>query len=189
MSPQIPTVLMQSDDGAAWLRFAGPTRVLRADTAPEVLPALAAVDQAVAAGSWAAGFIAYDAAPAFDPVLAVHPAARGPLLWFGIFPPPERLPAGWAPRAPAPPHLDWRPSVTPAAHAAAVGDIRGCIARGETYQVNLTHRLRAAAPEDAFALFAAMANAQRGRHMAWVDTGDLLLASASPELFFSLDGT
>ncbi len=189
MSPQTPAVLMQADDGAAWLLFAGPTRVLHADTAAKVLPALAEVDQAVAAGSWAAGFIAYDAAPAFDPALAVHPAACGPLLWFGIFPPPERLPAGLAPRAPAPPHLDWRPSVTPAAHAAAVGDIRGCIARGETYQVNLTHRLRAAAPDDAFALFAAMANAQRGRHMAWVDTGDILLASASPELFFSLDGT
>lgn len=189
MPPLSPAVLMQADHGAAWLRFATPVRVLRADTAAEVFPALEEVDRAVADGLWVAGFIAYDAAPAFDPALAVHPVACGPLLWFGIFPSPERLPSDWAPQASASPRLDWRPTVTPAAHAAAVGDIRGCIARGETYQVNLTHRLRAPAPDDAFALFAAMANAQRGRHMAWVDTGATVLASASPELFFSLDGT
>lgn len=189
MPPCPPAALMQGGSGTAWLRFAAPLRVVRADAVGGVMPALVDIDAANAAGLWAAGFIAYDAAPAFDAALAVHPDAAGPLLWFGIFAAPQRMPPGWVPPPAATPCPDWRPSVTAAAHAAAVEDIRGCIARGETYQVNLTHRLRAAAPDDAFALFATMANAQRGRHMAWVDTGGIVLASASPELFFALDGT
>ena len=184
-----PAALMQAGDGSAWFRFAAPRRIVRADAIADVLPALAEVEAANAAGLWAAGFVAYDAAPAFDAALAVHPSAAGPLLWFGLFDEPARLPASWRPPAGPPPRIDWRPSVSAAAHACAVEDIRGCIARGETYQVNLTHRLRAAAPDDPFALFTAMVRAQRGRHAAWIDTGDLALASASPELFFALDDT
>ncbi len=184
-----PTAWLQADGGAAWLRFGTPVRIVLADAIADVLPALAEVEAANAAGLWAAGFVAYDAAPAFDAALAVHPAATGPRLWFGIYPPPGRLPAGWMPAVASPPRLEWRASATAEAHASAVADIRACIAQGETYQVNLTHRLRAAAPADPFALFAAMVRAQRGRHAAWIDAGDVVLASASPELFFSLDGT
>ncbi len=184
-----PAALMQAGDGAGWLRFGRPLRILRADTGADVLPALAGVEAANAAGLWAAGFVAYDAAPAFDPALAVHPSAAGLLLWFGLFEAPERMPASWRPMAAPPPPIDWRSSSSATAHAGAVEDIRACIARGETYQVNLTHRLRSPAPDDPFALFAAMVRAQRGRHAAWIDSGDLALASASPELFFALDGS
>lgn len=184
-----PAALMQAGDGGAWLRFARPRRIVRADAIRDVLPALAEVEAANASGLWAAGFVAYDAAPAFDAALAVHPSATGPLLWFGLFDAPDRLPASWLPPAGPPPLMDWHPSVSSAAHAGSVEDIRSCIARGDTYQVNLTHRLRASAPDDPRALFAAMVRAQRGRHAAWIDTGDLVLASASPELFFALDGT
>ncbi len=71
-------------DGRRWLTFEEPVRVITAVHPPDVMPALRAVDTAVAQGLYAAGFIAYEAAAAFD--LAVHPPMDDlPLLWFGLY--------------------------------------------------------------------------------------------------------
>ena len=72
-----------------------PTGEVAAYTYDDVLPALAAVDEACANGLWAAGFVAYEAAPGLDPDLQVRrspsddPFAGLPLVWFGLF--EERL--------------------------------------------------------------------------------------------------
>ncbi|MEI2688691.1 MAG: hypothetical protein V9H69_02875 [Anaerolineae bacterium] len=61
-------------------------------------PALRRVVAGVEAeGLHAAGFIAYEAAPGFDPALVVRGPVALPLLWFGLYRPPEvwrQLPAG-----------------------------------------------------------------------------------------------
>src|SRR3954471_11487059 len=72
--------------GARSFRFDGFRSIVRADSVGDVVPALRAVEDAVAAGAHAAGFVAYEAAPAFDPALATHPPdPRLPLLWFALF--------------------------------------------------------------------------------------------------------
>ena len=52
----------------------------------EVVPCLEEVERATDAGSWAFGFVAYEAAAALDPALAVHsvPVDGLPLVWFGL---------------------------------------------------------------------------------------------------------
>ena len=186
-----------ADDAAAPLRATldDPVRVIVAETVADVRPALAAVEAGVAAGLTAAGFLAYEAAPAFEPAMRVRPGARMPLLWFGLF----REGAGGDPAsghgrgagapaaddaAPAP----WRNDTPRADHAAAIAAIRERIADGITYQVNFTTRLRAPFDGDPLALWHRMRRAQGPGLHAYLDTGRFVVASVSPELFFHTRG-
>ena len=61
----------------------GHVRTIEAHTIDEVVPALQEVEQAAHDGLWSAGYIAYEAAPAFDDALQVRShrtgrPARGP---------------------------------------------------------------------------------------------------------------
>ena len=58
--------------------------VVAANETSEVVAAFEHVEAEVNAGKWAAGFVSYEAAPAFDAALTVVPQADGPaipLLW------------------------------------------------------------------------------------------------------------
>jgi len=151
---------------------------------------LRSVEVATDAGRWAAGYVAYEAAPGLDPALTVIPRKRGglPAAWFGIF--RERVPVErLAPRVmtPAPYHMSaWRATVDRRSHAAAVARIREHIAAGDTYQTNYTFRLGAAFSGDPFELYHDLILAQRGAFGVYLDTGRHCIASASPELFFAL---
>ena len=70
----------------------------------------------------------------------------------------------------------------------AVARVREHIAAGETYQCNLTDRLRATVAGDPEDLYARLALAQRGAYNAYLDLGRHVVASASPELFFEWAG-
>ncbi|MCW2582275.1 MAG: pab [Klenkia sp.] len=166
--------------------FDPPDRVVVAHRPADVVPALAEVEAAVAAGAWAYGFLSYEAAPGLDPSLPVRTPEPGdpPLVWFGLGGPPRAAPPlTTTDREPVTWHLDR----TDAEHAAAVGRVRELIAAGETYQVNLTDRLRAGGVDGA-ALYADLVLAQRCAYGALLDTGTHTIASASPELFLEWSG-
>ena len=171
-------------------RFEEPTAVLEARHVGEVVGTLEAAESAARRGLWAVGFVAYEAAPAFDPALLVHPPVPDlPLAWFALFarrvevdPPPPAVDAS-ADEAPSP----WRPTVDAATYRDRIATIREAIAAGDTYQVNYTVRLRARVEGDARGLYRDLALAQRGGHATYLDTGRHRIVSASPELFFALD--
>ncbi len=173
--------------GGERFAFAGLRGVVTAREPGEVRPALAAVERAVAAGAWAAGYVAYEAAPGLDPALVVRPSQEGgpPLLCFGLF--GERRP-GPAPEGAGFRLGSWRPSLDRDGHAARIGRIREHIAAGDTYQVNHTFRLSAAFSGDPRALYRRLSRAQRAEHCAHLDLGRWQVLSVSPELFFRLDG-
>jgi para-aminobenzoate synthetase/4-amino-4-deoxychorismate lyase len=169
------------------LEFAGPRRELVAWRLDQVRDVLAEVERCTAAGEWAAGFVAYEAAAGLDPALVTRdPVAALPLAWFGIC----AAPAEVEPVAPVPagPPWQWAPRWEAEQHAAAVAAVRSRIAAGDTYQVNLTTRLDAPLAEDPRQLYARLAHAQRGAHHAYLDIGRFAVAGASPELFFELRG-
>jgi para-aminobenzoate synthetase/4-amino-4-deoxychorismate lyase len=195
--PTPPTVLLRDAATHEWLLFERPVEVVETSDPAQILPCLRALEESVnARGLHAAGAVAYEAAPGLDPALATRPAAAGlPLLWFGLFPPPRRV-ALPDPAPPAPAH--WQPSVTPDAYRAAFDRIRRHIHAGDAYQVNLTYRLRSEIGDQRSAvgkqtsllpLFARLVAAQNAAYGACVATPRWALCSASPELFFSLDGT
>ncbi|HEY3213601.1 MAG TPA: aminodeoxychorismate synthase component I [Actinomycetota bacterium] len=177
-------------------RLAEPVGVIEARRPSEVAGAIDAAGSAAARGLWAAGFVAYEAAPGLDPELSVRvrapddPFAELPLAWFALFERREDLP----PLEPA--RLDpsgsagspWRPSVDRATYDAAVERIRELIASGHTYQVNHTIRLRAMIQGDERGFYRDLCLAQRGGYAAFLDLGRYRVLSASPELFFRIDG-
>ncbi|HEX8146662.1 MAG TPA: aminodeoxychorismate synthase component I [Pyrinomonadaceae bacterium] len=191
MTPRPPdtpaAVLDFADDCRAGGRafFTDPVEIVSARTREEVRPALGRVERAAAEGLYAVGFVAYEAAPAFDRALAVKTAAADlPLLWFGIFERPSdvRTSAGGFRVS------GWTPSVTRAEYESNVEAVREAIARGDTYQVNYTLRLRARFEGDDFAFYERLRAAQRTRLGAYVNAGRFRVLSASPELFFRREG-
>jgi para-aminobenzoate synthetase/4-amino-4-deoxychorismate lyase len=180
-----PFAILRAETAKAWWRFAQPVAVLVAYRVEEVLSRLRQAEALVCdRGLYAVGFIAYEAAPAFDPALTVvSPSAGLPLVWLGLFPPPdvgEELPSAEEDFI----LDDWEPSVTPDRYAEAIGQIKNQIALGNTYQVNYTLRLRAPCRGDPLALFRRLWQAQPTPYAAYLETADFAVCSASPELFF-----
>jgi len=166
-----------------WLHFQCPEKVLRTESIEEVLPMLR---EAEASGLFAAGFVSYEAAPAFDSALKIQPSGGFPLLCLGLFQAPEVL-DGIEVEPDAHYELgELKPSVSKADFVAAIGEIKERIAEGATYQVNYTYRLNAGFSGDAWAFFHELVKDQKADYAAFVDTGDFSICSASPELFFSL---
>ncbi|MHB8505616.1 MAG: aminodeoxychorismate synthase component I [Acidimicrobiales bacterium] len=193
------------DDAAGWRRqsweLAGPVGELVAVAADEVAAVLGAAEAEARRGRFAAGFVAYEAAPGLDRSLTVRPPAEGgaalPLAWFGVFE-QRRAVAPLSP-APAPPagpsgepvgpvrRPQWHPEIGAAEHAAAVGAIREAIAAGDVYLVNLTTRLRRPwSGEDPFELYRRLVAAHAGGFHAYLETPDWAVACGSPELFIEL---
>ena len=180
-------VVLRDAASGRWLRFQHPVEILSAARAEDVLPRLRDIEHAVETRRLhAAGWISYEAAPAFDPALAVRPPGSLPLLWFGLYENPE--PVDPPTDAAALPD-DWRADVDPDAYGRAFDEIKRHIRAGDTYQVNFSYRLRRDAFEqDPWPAFLALVGAQRPAYGAYVSAGPWRLCSASPELFFRLDG-
>jgi para-aminobenzoate synthetase/4-amino-4-deoxychorismate lyase len=162
-----------------------PRRILSADRPEQVRPALREAERAARDGAWVAGFVAYEAAPAFDSALVTLPhAGPVPLLWFGVFDAPAIVepPA----RVTSLPALGWVVDASRAQYDDAIRDIRSAIADGAIYQVNHTLRFRAPCTIDPATLYDALAGARHGRYHALIDTPGWSVVSASPELFFDV---
>ncbi|CAK0775024.1 para-aminobenzoate synthetase / 4-amino-4-deoxychorismate lyase [Gammaproteobacteria bacterium] len=192
--------IQQSSTGL-WLSFDTPFRVIEAWIPGEILPALQEVERLVEENTWyAVGFVTYEAAPEFDRafrtrVCDVISEQSLPLLRFALYAAPEILPASQLfpvtrndEAVPVTALNAWLPSVDHVAYCAAIDTIHGHIARGDTYQVNYTWRLRGQLAGDARHWFGEMVRVQSARHGAYLDIGQFVVLSASPELFFSLDG-
>ena len=137
-------------------------------------------------GAWVAGFVAYEAAPAFDDALVVRmPKTDLPLAWFAAFrsAAPEPVGRGGAYRM-----APWSTEISEEEYEADVTAIQGLITVGDTYQVNYTLRLRGRVEGDLVSVYADLLEAQRGGYHAFLKTGDHTVVSASPELFFRWDG-
>jgi para-aminobenzoate synthetase component 1 len=184
-------ILIENGPGGGPALFDAPGRIIRAETADEVAPALAALDAARAAGLWAAGFLSYETGYALEPRLAgLMPSRRSlPLLAFGLYGSPlaagavlarAGAEAAGARLSPATP--DW----SAAEHAAAMARVLDYIGAGDIYQTNLTMQMRAAFAGTPLGLYGALRARQPVGHGALVALPDCpVLVSRSPELFFS----
>ncbi len=172
-----------------WLHFTKPHHIISARNLDDVHSALQEVERLVNSNNWhAAGFVSYEAAPAFDSALHVLDAGDFPLLWFGLYSEPQIIQAseifkdlgGLV-------DLDWTPSIERESYNAAIEKIKDHIALGRTYQVNYTMRLNSEFNCNEWVFFQHLAQSQN-KYAAYIDTGRHVICSASPELFFKLDG-
>jgi para-aminobenzoate synthetase/4-amino-4-deoxychorismate lyase len=172
-----------------WLHFQNPVEIIEAQHLDEIIPKLHNLERFTQQQElFCAGFISYEAAPAFDSALRVRALETFPLLWFGLYTHPDII------KIPAPPckssgiALNWQETISPSAFEQNICRIKERIARGETYQVNYTFALQAPFHENAWELFLNLVRSQQSLYAAFVDTGKYCICCASPELFFQLDG-
>ena len=181
-------IILRSPWGGPWRRFSRPFQVIAAHDRLDVREALAQVDQAVRGGAYAAGFVAYEAAGAFGLPVRDSGTAGLPLLCFGLFSPEQVEPLNRF-RATGGASLgEWHPSIDHAAYLRAIRRIKGRIEAGDTYQINFTFRLTATFEGDPAAVMRDLYAGQAGPWSAFVEVGDHVICSASPELFFSQEG-
>jgi para-aminobenzoate synthetase/4-amino-4-deoxychorismate lyase len=169
--------------------MADPVRVIEATRPADVETAIRQVQaEARSRQCHALGLIRYEAGRAFDLEVADAAPYALPLAWFALFE-SDHVHVVDAPRALHAYRIGTpRPSIDRDAFRAAFERIRQHIAAGDTYQVNCTFKLRADFSGDPLSLFADLAATQRGRHSAFIRVGQHAICSASPELFFSIDG-
>ncbi|MCS7300805.1 MAG: aminodeoxychorismate synthase component I [Fimbriimonadales bacterium] len=188
---QLPRCLVlysEPDSEARWLVGVRPVAVLQTHRHAEVLPVLAEVERAAQRGLCAVGFVAYEAAHGLDEAFPVA-CASVPLAWFALFEQLEAYPRLLLPTsATGELSVRWQATVSEPAYGCALQRIRAYIEAGDVYQVNYSFRLRAPFAGDALALFGRLYRAQPVRYAAYLDTGEQVILSVSPELFFALSG-
>ncbi|MGE7184410.1 aminodeoxychorismate synthase component I [Peribacillus sp. NPDC006672] len=163
------------------LYFSKPKKVFTAHSIGDVLPQFQKVQEAIEQGHYAAGYVSYEAAPAFEKSFKVKDGAKMPLLWFGIFDKPEELPE----KMPGPFKLaEWQSETDSTTYHSGFQKIKSEIEKGNTYQVNYTMRLQSKFEGDDFAFFDRLKRAQRSNYSAYLNVGTHRILSASPELFF-----
>jgi len=184
------TVVMQTANGTRWRLYRKPERIIQTNRLDEVVASMREVEELTTKGKYAAGFVAYEAAPAFDKALKCHKASELPMLWFGVydsFDEAESLKETVGEQEVT--DLDtWQASVSERDYHDSIDAIHELIGRGDTYQVNYTIRLRNRFSGSAWQLFHRLVAAQEPKYAAFLNTGDDVICSASPELFFTLEG-
>lgn len=167
------------------MMFYNPIKIITATTLEEVLSGFHLIQNAVEHGYYAAGFLSYESAPAFDPAYRVREGNSMPLMWFGIFkePQPVSLNSTGTFRL-----ANWDSSVSTEEYQASISEIKDFIENGDTYQSNYTIRLNSEFQGDDIALFQQLKRAQNANYCAYINTGEHRILSLSPELFFHLEG-
>jgi para-aminobenzoate synthetase / 4-amino-4-deoxychorismate lyase len=170
-----------------FLKFDQPHRLLVALRPEKVQDCLQQADKALAQGYHVAGYLSYEAALGLDQAFETSRDYLMPLLWLGVFSAPTCT-DGPEPHALSR-RLQWQGEFTPEEYRAAIGSIRSQIAGGSTYQANFTFRLWSSYAGDPWELFCYLFHNQPSTCCMYIDTGRWSICSASPELFFALDGS
>ncbi|CAG4884204.1 Para-aminobenzoate synthase, aminase component [Georgfuchsia toluolica] len=173
-------------DGGRWrMRFVQPHRLFITHVLDEVPTVIAQAEAAARDEHWVVGFVAYEAAPAFDPALQVKAATAAlPLAAFAVYGSYDEALTTDAKDRDSFACGRWSMTASRSAIDAGIADIRAAIGNGDYYQVNYTTRLESKFSGSAAALYAALCEAQPDGYGAYLDGGEWQIASASPELFF-----
>jgi len=176
--------------------FEHPAEIIRADGPEDVDAALAALTSGLARGLHAAGFFSYELGYLLEPRLAsLLPERRKmPLLWFGLYTSPRELMGSevqeWLNQeAIGNPTLgELAHSWDSASYLKRFEQVQNNIKSGDIYQLNLTFKAKFNLQGSPLALYRDLRLKQRVAYAGIVDTGDVTILSASPELFIKQDG-
>ncbi|MGI2327267.1 aminodeoxychorismate synthase component I [Planococcus sp. YIM B11945] len=169
------------------LVFANPVNILQTDRLEAIPRLMADVEKALQAGFYAAGYVSYEAAPAFNSNMAVQQNPKLPLVWFGIFKEPAPLAEEFESSGEYA-VSDWQMASSTSHYKSGIKQIKQAIEEGDTYQINYTERLHARFQGDDRAFYRQLTRNQQAGYSAYMNLGNTRILSASPELFFRVDG-
>jgi len=188
--------------------FLDPLRICIASQPAELPKLFAEIESAIAAGSYAAGYFAYECGAFFEPTAALRPLPDGqPLAWFGIY---DRVhcfdhrtgaflsgdPPGLSAFR-ADPQIDIPSSAPPIASTFSVTEeqfaqriaaIHDLIRSGDVYQLNFTVPIHLDVSGSSAALHQLLRARQPAPYCAFLHTQpNRRILSFSPELFFRVE--
>ncbi|CAI3934550.1 aminodeoxychorismate synthase component I [Commensalibacter papalotli (ex Botero et al. 2024)] len=169
--------------------FTNPHQIIQANKLDDVIPCMQAIENAVQKGYYAAGFISYEAAPAFCSYLTTYRSGSLPLLWFGLFDHPEDFDAmrKAEPHKEALSYPNWHSNISWQDYQNAIYAVKDHIAKGDTYQVNYTLQMQAQFQQNPYRFYLHLLQAQQSRYSAYLESDTFQILSASPELFFEIN--
>ncbi|KGX85827.1 aminodeoxychorismate synthase component I [Pontibacillus marinus] len=169
------------------LLFEDPLKVIQTQQLDEIENVFIELEKAIKQGYYVAGYVAYEAAPAFDAAYQVSKQGNEmPLVWFGVFEEPAK-------REPEKKEdmfntSEWSIETDYESYQSDMQRIRQGIEKGDTYQINYTTRMRAQFEGEPFAFYKHLSRNQNSSYCAFLDIGEYSILSASPELFFRKKG-
>ena len=175
--------------GSAWRLYEHPQEVIATDDSGALTNSLKQIEQHVAAGREAAGFLHYEAGYALEPQLRpLQPAHAGTLLWFGLYKQAAAFDDIYFPALESGQRIEnLAATITRNQYCETLVEIQELIAAGEAYQINFTYPVRFRMVCSAWRLFADLCRQHPVPYAAFVNTGDRQIVSLSPELFFRIE--
>ncbi len=167
--------------------FRHPVAELKAWELAEVPGVFAAVERALRAGCYVAGFLTYEAGYAFEPVFAPARATELPLAHFGVF---ERMESGARPAVgQGAVAVESVEAISAETYGNNVQKIRDYIRSGDVYQITYCVKNLLRFGGDPRTLFQRLLRRQLVPYPAYFLSSGYNLLSLSPELFFRKVGT
>ncbi|WP_117168822.1 aminodeoxychorismate synthase component I [Paraliobacillus sediminis] len=185
MNPDLIFEFMDHTGNMQRTAFCDPIKIYQTNSLTEVTSIFNKVENAIDAGYYVAGYVSYEAAPAFEARFNVKSNSNLPLVWFGVYEAPSATEA--TPLLQDYTVSDWTFTSSEENYQDGIRDIKQAIARGDTYQVNYTSRLQATFTGDDFAFYKQLVENQQAPYSAYLNIGDYQILSASPELFFRVN--
>ena len=169
--------------------FTKPILELKTRNLAQVKELLARVEDYQQQGYYVVGYVSYEAAPAFEEKLAVHPAPLlgEYLLYFTVHDSVEKssIPLTYD-EVDMP--SNWQEVTSKKDYEKAIAQIHHHLRQGDTYQVNYTVQLKQAVTANPFAIYNRMVVEQEAGYNAYVEHDEMAVISMSPELFFEQKG-
>jgi para-aminobenzoate synthetase / 4-amino-4-deoxychorismate lyase len=126
-------VFLHDASKGCWLHFHSARHVIRTDRLEDVIPALTLMEEMVQTqGLHAAGFIAYEASPAFDRCFKVRNKDPFPLIWFGLYDRPECIELPPVAGFPGTCSMLWDTDVSQDDYVASIRRIKEHLKNGDT---------------------------------------------------------
>ncbi len=175
-----------------WLSFTEPAAVFSSFSIDHVQRVLKSINRKVLESKlYAAGFISYQASPAFDRSLNVKPDySLIPLISFALYSKAEEIDSPALNNCNQEPFSTgpWNFSITEDVYKDKIVEIKKYLEAGNTYQVNFTLPLKADFYGCPFSFFSHLLPDAKVKYAAYIESDDYAICSFSPELFFIKQG-
>lgn len=179
------SIVCRLGESSGWGLFHSPEKILEARATKDLKETITELERHLREGKYAAGFISYEAAEAFDPAAKTKDLNDFPLAWFGVYSkPPEDF--AFAPCRPGAYPEGLESEIKETDYLRSVKKIKDYIYEGDIYQANFTFRLTGKGLPAPHKLFISLQNSHPAPYAAFVNAGDFQVVSISPELFLEI---
>ena len=178
-------IILRNKKDDSWRIFSSPVEVLFTHDLQNVREVLNKVQNKVEKKNLiAAGYLSYEAAPAFDSAYCVNKKGSLPLICFGLFKDYKTEITLESNNHESAEAIEWEIATNQTHYEIHLKYIKDQIKLGNTYQVNYTLRKHSKCIANPYGFF--LKKVQDAPYAAFIESDEHTIISTSPELFFEL---